>query len=303
VWFTGVHSDIGGGYPQDGLSYVTFDWMLDRAKAYGLRYFDEQRELLIDPQINPSDKLNDSAKGWRATTVTSRAMFSIPTARRPTSRRSSATSANLAIDNQRLPAIARHDAQSDQQTEILADLHPSMRAPAGEETKVQPVPKATFHEAVFNRIKAGTDRYAPVVVPATYFFTGKTGAITDALHPVDPGVPRSHVQDDVWNWVWLRRVVYFLTVFATLFVAFIPFFVIYALTSATRRSVDSSFRSSMLRIISAWLPGTVVRRLSQCARVCARGVIAVAVLMIVGEHKPGRIAKGDEPRFQEARQK
>ena len=32
VWFTGVHSDIGGGYPQDGLSYVTFDWMLDRAK-------------------------------------------------------------------------------------------------------------------------------------------------------------------------------------------------------------------------------------------------------------------------------
>jgi hypothetical protein len=63
VWFTGVHSDIGGGYPQDGLSYVTFDWMLDRAKAYGLRYFDEQRELLIDPQINPSDKLNDSRKG------------------------------------------------------------------------------------------------------------------------------------------------------------------------------------------------------------------------------------------------
>src|ERR1700737_94147 len=54
VWFTGVHSDIGGGYPQDGLSFVTFDWMLDRAKAYGLRYFDEQRELLIDPQINPS---------------------------------------------------------------------------------------------------------------------------------------------------------------------------------------------------------------------------------------------------------
>ena len=34
VWFPGVHSDIGGGYPQNGLSYVTLDWMLTRG-GYG----------------------------------------------------------------------------------------------------------------------------------------------------------------------------------------------------------------------------------------------------------------------------
>ena len=28
VWFVGVHSDIGGGYPQDGLSYVSLQWMM-----------------------------------------------------------------------------------------------------------------------------------------------------------------------------------------------------------------------------------------------------------------------------------
>ncbi len=49
VWFTGVHSDIGGGYPQNGLSYATLDWMLDRAEAYGLRYLDRQREIAVDP--------------------------------------------------------------------------------------------------------------------------------------------------------------------------------------------------------------------------------------------------------------
>src|SRR4051812_5118886 len=32
VWFVGVHCDVGGGYPQDGLSYVTLDWMMDRAE-------------------------------------------------------------------------------------------------------------------------------------------------------------------------------------------------------------------------------------------------------------------------------
>src|SRR6202163_3529172 len=63
VWFTGVHSDIGGGYPQNGLSYVTLDWMMERAKAYGLRYLEVQRELLLNSQIDPNDKLNDSRKG------------------------------------------------------------------------------------------------------------------------------------------------------------------------------------------------------------------------------------------------
>jgi hypothetical protein len=51
--------------------------------------------------------------------------------------------------------------------------------------------------------------------------------VTDGLHPVDPGAPRSLVQNDVWNWIWLRRVVYFLTAFATAFVVATPVWVIY----------------------------------------------------------------------------
>ena len=42
TWFAGVHSDIGGGYPEEdgGLWRVTFEWMLAEATAAG---------LLVDP--------------------------------------------------------------------------------------------------------------------------------------------------------------------------------------------------------------------------------------------------------------
>jgi uncharacterized protein (DUF2235 family) len=36
VWFAGVHTDVGGGYPESGLSDITLRWMLARAAACGL---------------------------------------------------------------------------------------------------------------------------------------------------------------------------------------------------------------------------------------------------------------------------
>ncbi len=34
VWFAGVHSNVGGGYPKQGMSLVTLDWMSDDRKTY-----------------------------------------------------------------------------------------------------------------------------------------------------------------------------------------------------------------------------------------------------------------------------
>src|SRR4051812_47710733 len=62
VWFVGVHSDIGGGYPQDGLALFTLDWMIDRAKVYDLKLLDERTRELA-PQADRFDKLNDSRHG------------------------------------------------------------------------------------------------------------------------------------------------------------------------------------------------------------------------------------------------
>lgn len=38
VWFSGMHSNIGGGYPDDNLAYVPLVWMLLKAKGHGLEF-------------------------------------------------------------------------------------------------------------------------------------------------------------------------------------------------------------------------------------------------------------------------
>lgn len=38
VWFPGVHSDVGGGYPDHRLSDIALLWMVDRARNWGLEF-------------------------------------------------------------------------------------------------------------------------------------------------------------------------------------------------------------------------------------------------------------------------
>ena len=38
VYFTGVHCDVGGGYPETGLSDITLSWMMRKASALGLDF-------------------------------------------------------------------------------------------------------------------------------------------------------------------------------------------------------------------------------------------------------------------------
>ena len=44
VWFAGAHSNVGGGYPQQGMSLVTLDWMMTKAEQQGLRFTRFSRE-------------------------------------------------------------------------------------------------------------------------------------------------------------------------------------------------------------------------------------------------------------------
>ncbi len=34
VWFPGVHSNIGGGYPDQGMANITLAWMISQAEAW-----------------------------------------------------------------------------------------------------------------------------------------------------------------------------------------------------------------------------------------------------------------------------
>ena len=62
VWFAGAHSNVGGGYPKQGLSLVTLDWMMSRAEHAGLRFITEERGR-YQRLRNAHDTLYDSRAG------------------------------------------------------------------------------------------------------------------------------------------------------------------------------------------------------------------------------------------------
>ena len=62
VWFPGVHSDVGGGYPETDLSDIALQWMLDEAKAAGLA-LDSEVLTLRPLSPKPTGKLHDSKRG------------------------------------------------------------------------------------------------------------------------------------------------------------------------------------------------------------------------------------------------
>ncbi len=61
LWFPGVHSDIGGGYKERGLSNIALHWLLNKAIRYGLR-LDQNR--LAQYQPDPHDTLHQSFTGF-----------------------------------------------------------------------------------------------------------------------------------------------------------------------------------------------------------------------------------------------
>jgi uncharacterized protein (DUF2235 family) len=48
VWFEGVHSDVGGGYDDSGLSDTTLLWMTDQARECGLVFDQALLDLFLD---------------------------------------------------------------------------------------------------------------------------------------------------------------------------------------------------------------------------------------------------------------
>ena len=61
-WFAGMHSDVGGGYADQGLSHVSLDWVMTAAenaapdRALRLRFVERVRSI--------QRELSDESKGW-----------------------------------------------------------------------------------------------------------------------------------------------------------------------------------------------------------------------------------------------
>jgi uncharacterized protein (DUF2235 family) len=72
VWFAGVHSDVGGGYPEGELADITLLWMVSRAESCGLAFRPDAfpaeqpagaREQVIAVRPDAMGKLHESRTG------------------------------------------------------------------------------------------------------------------------------------------------------------------------------------------------------------------------------------------------
>ena len=128
VWFAGMHSNVGGGYPDDSLSYVSLEWMLDEAAKAGLR-FDDKAVAEIRRAASPYGPIYNSRRGFAAY-----------------------------YRYQPRKISARLD-PPDPTTRVMQDT--DLKG-AGLLTGVR------IHESVLERIRQGDDDYAPIVLPASY---------------------------------------------------------------------------------------------------------------------------------------
>ena len=63
VWFSGMHSNVGGGYPKQGMSLVPLAWIMSEAKVAGLRII-ESDDVYYREHANVDDTLYDSRSGF-----------------------------------------------------------------------------------------------------------------------------------------------------------------------------------------------------------------------------------------------
>ncbi len=78
VWFPGVHSDVGGGYTETGLSDITLEWMLQESRAHGLLVDQSSDERPLQP--DPTGVMHNPlwpvwwVLGWKSRQVPSGAL-------------------------------------------------------------------------------------------------------------------------------------------------------------------------------------------------------------------------------------
>lgn len=174
VWFTGMHADVGGGYPNDGLSYVTLDWMLDQATAAGL-ILRPGVKVEISSRADPLGHLNNSRKG--------------------------------------LGGYYRYQPRK-------IELLPGSQKITNNGIKI--------HQSVFDRIKHFGGSYSPIGLPGSYSVVDSMGNVsppngtTYGVETVARARDRANVQERVWNFVWGRRVTYFVTLFFSALLAALP---------------------------------------------------------------------------------
>ena len=233
IWFSGVHSDVGGGYPNDRLSYIPLMFVIDRIDRNRLQNFGLRLNAAKLEQYAAAADLDglhhDSRKGLGGYYRYLPRRFDL------------------------LNLLRR------QPHEEKADPTPPLRTTDGSNPDI---PTPLIHETALQRIEHGSQGYAPVILPKDYkVVTRRAGTFPEGevrpqsdFSAIDPNpAQRAVLQEQVWNWVWLRRIVYFATVFVTSWFLFMPFLERIEATDGNDPSYDSAL-SALPEQLGGFLP-------------------------------------------------
>ena len=233
VWFAGVHTNVGGGYPDDALAYIPFVWMITEAKRCGLKFKSDYAGLPPNPDLMIADP---------------------DTFKNAISKRDK--DGKLYDPRKGLGGYYRYGPRK-----LVPFLYPEVKKQEDDEVGVG---IAKIHESVFRRIANQAHAYAPLGLPPYYRVVKEDGEIVSpdkfsialATAPFETGAAaakRAHAQEHVWNEVWKRRIAYFATVGATLWLFLFP------LASSAQRydEYTSPIRwvSDFVRFVGGFLPG------------------------------------------------
>jgi hypothetical protein len=151
-----------------------------------------------------------------------------------------------------------------------------------------------IHDSVLARIKNNAHLYAPKGLPAEYEIVTRTGEVLPAAQnpyeKPDQAVFRARIQEKVWNTIWRRRIVYFVTVFATLYLLAFP--LMKSLPRTAEFESPLRWVSDGVRLVGAFLPGLADPWINGYARDPLQFFVmacVVVALFIWGSWLAGRI--------------
>ena len=153
----------------------------------------------------------------------------------------------------------------------------------------------TLHESAWHRVEAGTDAYAPIVVPDYFRVLKSDGTIEEKHLPLPAtgsGKPVSRTEW-VWNDVWRRRVNYFMTVALSVWLAALP--LIHAFWPPSVCTGPQCVLSPVITAIGEVLPGFVqpwIRAFAISPGVTLLLVLLILLLMVRSANLKRRIGDG-----------
>jgi hypothetical protein len=252
VWFAGVHSNVGGGYPDDSLAQIPLVWIMTEAERAGLAF---KSAAVASPQTighpgtaqDKDGRLYDPRKG-----------------------------------------LGGYYRYGPRQLAVLGQELLSRRGGSF-------VPK--IHETVLRRIQNYAHLYPPIGLPAEYAVVMPNGEVLPPTqNPYETpaqALARSNLQEKIWNLVWLRRIVYFVTVGVSVYLAAFP--LMKALPRTAELESPLRWVSDIVRMIGAFLPGALATWIDGYARDPKQFLVVVGLLIAflgLGAWLSGRIQNG-----------